>query len=91
MWNRLPLTANSATTAAMRGKFNKSMRRWSDKAMSGKKGNLQYHRGKGVPSEGRVSNKGRFVVDWRKRINLLVPSLEGNMLKAYVDPMTPKV
>ncbi len=62
-----------------------------DKAMSQKKGNLQYHRGKGVPNEGKVNSRGRFVVDWRKRVRLLVPDLANCNLKAYVSPMTPKV
>ena len=91
LFARVPVAANQAVQAAARGKFNKSMRRWGDKGMSQKKGSLQYHKGKGVPAEGKVNSRGRFVVDWRKRVNLLVPDLKGFSLKAYVDPMTPKV
>ena len=91
MWRflRTPLSANNAVI--LRGKFNKSMRRWSDKGMSSKKGNYNYYKGKGVPREGKLNSRGRFVVDWRKRMNLLYPSLENFNLKAYVDPQTPKV
>eukprot|EP00939_MAST-03C_sp_MAST-3C-sp1_P005388 g5388.t1 len=65
------------------------MNRWSN--LSSKRGNDNYFKGRGVPSEGRLNSKGKFIVNWDKRIRLMVPDLEGCDLKPYVDPATPKL
>ena len=65
------------------------MNRWTP--LSSKRGNDEYFKGRGVPSEGRLTSKGRFIVDWNKRLRLMVPDLKDCDLKPYVDPNTPKV
>ena len=36
-----------------------------------------YYKGKGGTKEGRLTSKGRFIVDPNKRLELIVPDLEG--------------
>ena len=36
-----------------------------------------YYKGKGGTKEGRLNSKGRFIVDPKKRLELVVPDLEG--------------
>ena len=36
-----------------------------------------YYKGKGGTKEGRLTSKGRFIVDSKKRLELIVPDLEG--------------
>ena len=36
-----------------------------------------YYKGKGATSEGRLTSKGKFVVDDKKQLELIVPDLEG--------------
>jgi large subunit ribosomal protein L41 len=36
-----------------------------------------YYKGKGGTKEGRLTSKGRFIVDPLKRLQLIVPDLEG--------------
>ena len=36
-----------------------------------------YYKGKGGTKEGKLNSKGRFIVDPKKRLQLIVPDLEG--------------
>ena len=36
-----------------------------------------YYKGKGGTKEGRITSKGKFIVDPKKRVQLMVPDLEG--------------
>ena len=36
-----------------------------------------YYKGKGGTKEGRITSKGRFIVDPQKRLELIIPDLEG--------------
>lgn len=40
-----------------------------------------FYKGKGCTKEGYLTSKGRFVVDWTKRLQLIVPDLTGFKLK----------
>jgi large subunit ribosomal protein L41 len=43
-----------------------------------------FYKGNGSTKEGRLSNKGRFIVDPLKRLELIVPDLTGFKLKPYI-------
>eukprot|EP00934_Nitzschia_sp_Nitz4_P002699 Nitzschia sp. Nitz4//scaffold341_size29662//21574//22003//NITZ4_008041-RA/size29662-augustus-gene-0.10-mRNA-1//-1//CDS//3329548555//2689//frame0 len=43
-----------------------------------------YYKGKGGTKEGKLNSKGRFIVDPKKRLELIVPDLEGCQLKPYI-------
>lgn len=43
-----------------------------------------YYKGKGCTSEGRLTSKGKFIADPLKKLNLIVPDLEGFTLKPYI-------
>ncbi|CAB9508533.1 Ribosomal protein [Seminavis robusta] len=49
-----------------------------------------YYKGKGGTKEGRLTSKGKFIVDPLKRLQLIVPDLEGFKLKPYVALGVPK-
>jgi hypothetical protein len=36
-----------------------------------------YYKGKGATKEGRLTSKGRFIADPKKKLELVVPDLEG--------------
>ena len=36
-----------------------------------------YYKGKGGTKEGKLNSKGKFIVDPKKRLELIVPDLEG--------------
>jgi hypothetical protein len=40
-----------------------------------------FYKGKGCTKEGYITSKGRFVVDWSKRLQLIIPDLTGFKLK----------
>mmetsp|Transcript_26317 Transcript_26317/g.37714 ORF Transcript_26317/g.37714 Transcript_26317/m.37714 type:complete len:113 (-) Transcript_26317:310-648(-) len=43
-----------------------------------------FYKGKGCTNEGHLTSKGRFVVDWSKRLQLIVPDLAEFNLKPYI-------
>jgi len=43
-----------------------------------------YYKGKGCTSEGRITSKGKFIADPLKKLQLIVPDLEGFPLKPYI-------
>ncbi|KAL7465255.1 hypothetical protein ACHAXS_005583 [Conticribra weissflogii] len=43
-----------------------------------------YYKGKGCTSEGRLTSKGKFIADPLKKLQLIVPDLEGFPLKPYI-------
>lgn len=43
-----------------------------------------YYKGKGGTSEGRITSKGKFIADPFKKLQLIVPDLEGFTLKPYI-------
>ena len=43
-----------------------------------------YYKGKGCTSEGRLTSKGKFIADPLKKLQLVVPDLEGFALKPYI-------
>lgn len=50
-----------------------------------------YYKGKGATKEGRLTSKARFIVDPQKRLELIVPDLEGfkvNVLAEIVSKFT---
>mmetsp|Transcript_15326 Transcript_15326/g.21355 ORF Transcript_15326/g.21355 Transcript_15326/m.21355 type:complete len:112 (-) Transcript_15326:235-570(-) len=49
-----------------------------------------FYKGKGATKEGYLTSKGKFVVDPKKRLNLIVPDLTGFKLKPYIAASVPK-
>lgn len=43
-----------------------------------------YYKGKGCTNEGRLTSKGKFIADPLKKLQLIVPDLEGFTLKPYI-------
>ena len=57
--------------------------------MPSKYGNLQYYKGKGATSEGRLTSKGKFIRDWTKMKFIMSPgALQDFPLKPYVAKAT---
>ena len=52
--------------------------------LTSKRANKNFYKGKGCTKEGRITNKGRFIVDRLKRLELVVPDLTGFKLKPYI-------
>mmetsp|Transcript_19308 Transcript_19308/g.24913 ORF Transcript_19308/g.24913 Transcript_19308/m.24913 type:complete len:122 (+) Transcript_19308:260-625(+) len=43
-----------------------------------------YYKGKGHTKEGRINSKAKFIVDPRRRLELVIPDLTGFKLKPYI-------
>lgn len=50
-----------------------------------------YYKGKGGTKEGRLTSKGKFIADPLKKLNLIVPDLEGFPLKPYIACTVPRI
>lgn len=50
-----------------------------------------FYKGKGGTKEGRHNSKGRYIIDPRKRVELIIPDLEGFKLKPYIHASVPKI
>eukprot|EP00537_Pseudo-nitzschia_pungens_P003935 CAMPEP_0172365882 /NCGR_PEP_ID=MMETSP1060-20121228/12295_1 /TAXON_ID=37318 /ORGANISM="Pseudo-nitzschia pungens, Strain cf. cingulata" /LENGTH=144 /DNA_ID=CAMNT_0013089459 /DNA_START=161 /DNA_END=596 /DNA_ORIENTATION=+ len=50
-----------------------------------------YYKGKGATKEGRVTSKGKFIPDPKKKLELMVPDLEGFNLKPYIARTASKI
>mmetsp|Transcript_4064 Transcript_4064/g.7817 ORF Transcript_4064/g.7817 Transcript_4064/m.7817 type:complete len:99 (-) Transcript_4064:47-343(-) len=49
-----------------------------------KKAGKGFYKGKGGTKEGRHTSKGRYIIDPKKRVELIVPDLAGFKLKPYI-------
>lgn len=49
-----------------------------------KRAHKGFYKGKGGTKEGRLTSKGRFIVDPLKKLQLVVPDLSGFRLKPYI-------
>eukprot|EP00531_Pseudo-nitzschia_arenysensis_P020021 CAMPEP_0116143922 /NCGR_PEP_ID=MMETSP0329-20121206/15709_1 /TAXON_ID=697910 /ORGANISM="Pseudo-nitzschia arenysensis, Strain B593" /LENGTH=124 /DNA_ID=CAMNT_0003639275 /DNA_START=86 /DNA_END=460 /DNA_ORIENTATION=+ len=50
-----------------------------------------YYKGKGGTKEGRLNSKARFITNPKKKLELVVPDLEGFTLKPYIERTASKV
>eukprot|EP00535_Pseudo-nitzschia_heimii_P001184 CAMPEP_0197175132 /NCGR_PEP_ID=MMETSP1423-20130617/1431_1 /TAXON_ID=476441 /ORGANISM="Pseudo-nitzschia heimii, Strain UNC1101" /LENGTH=150 /DNA_ID=CAMNT_0042624207 /DNA_START=127 /DNA_END=579 /DNA_ORIENTATION=- len=50
-----------------------------------------YYKGKGATKEGRLTTKGRFIPDEKKKLELMVPDLKGFTLKPYIARKASKI
>jgi large subunit ribosomal protein L41 len=55
-----------------------------------KRAHKGFYKGKGGTKEGRLTSKGKFVVNHLKRLELIVPDLTNFMLKPYIASTVPK-
>mmetsp|Transcript_11420 Transcript_11420/g.13094 ORF Transcript_11420/g.13094 Transcript_11420/m.13094 type:complete len:94 (-) Transcript_11420:1150-1431(-) len=58
--------------------------------VSPKRGNRLYYKGKGGLKPGRHTKHGRYVLDPKRKKELVVPELEGFTLKPYVSRELPR-
>mmetsp|Transcript_6353 Transcript_6353/g.9351 ORF Transcript_6353/g.9351 Transcript_6353/m.9351 type:complete len:103 (+) Transcript_6353:63-371(+) len=56
-----------------------------------KKARKGYYKGKGSTKEGHLTSKSKFIVDRLKRVELVVPDLEGFKLKPYIASTVSKI
>jgi len=59
--------------------------------LSTKRAGKGYYKGKGSTKEGKLNSKGKFISDPRKKVELVVPNLEGFKLKAYIARTASKI
>ena len=52
--------------------------------LTNKKAKKGYYKGNGATKEGRITSKGKFIADPMKKLQLVVPDLEGFKLKPYI-------
>ncbi|KAL7449249.1 hypothetical protein ACHAWC_001325 [Mediolabrus comicus] len=52
--------------------------------LTNKKVKKGYYKGNGATMEGRITSKGKFIADPMKKLQLIVPDLEGFKLKPYI-------
>lgn len=55
-----------------------------------KRANKNFYKGNGCTSQGRHTSKGRYVLDKKKMLELVVPDLTGFKLKPYIAATVPK-
>lgn len=54
--------------------------------MNSKQGNLQYYKGRGGTNQGRLTSKGKFLLDWTRLKFIMSPgNLTDFSLKPYVE------
>lgn len=51
--------------------------------LSTKRAGKGYYKGKGSTKEGKLNSKGKFISDPRKKVELVVPNLEGFKVSYY--------
>ena len=86
-WSRLPPRPSGLVREFSKFVSKSAAKRIPLNAKHARKG---YKKGKGCRTEGRLTSKGRFIVDPERRLELVVPDLTGFKLKPYVSVMTPK-
>ena len=52
--------------------------------LTNKKVKKGYYKGNGATMEGRITSKGKFIADPMKKLQLVIPDLEGFKLKPYI-------
>jgi len=58
--------------------------------LTSKRARKGFYKGNRSTKEGRLNSKGQFIVDKSKRLELIVPDLEGFKLKPYIASTVPK-
>ncbi|GAX10481.1 hypothetical protein FisN_21Lh179 [Fistulifera solaris] len=56
-----------------------------------KRAHKGFYKGNGATKEGRLTSKGKFIVDPLRRLELVVPDLTGFKLKPYIARSVPRV
>eukprot|EP00985_Skeletonema_marinoi_P017419 scaffold9544_cov97-Skeletonema_marinoi.AAC.1 len=59
--------------------------------LTNKKVKKGYYKGNGATVEGRITSKGKFIADPMKKLQLVVPDLEGFKLKPYIASAVSKL
>lgn len=82
-----------APTQLLARSFSKYLSKSATKRLplTSKRARKGYYKGVGSRSTGRHTSKGKFIVDERKVVRLVVPDLEGFALKPYVAAGVPKM
>jgi large subunit ribosomal protein L41 len=59
--------------------------------LTNKKAKKGYYKGNGATMEGRITSKGKFIADPTKKLQLVIPDLEGFKLKPYIASAVSKL
>mmetsp|Transcript_6217 Transcript_6217/g.9698 ORF Transcript_6217/g.9698 Transcript_6217/m.9698 type:complete len:151 (+) Transcript_6217:109-561(+) len=89
--NYLPLFSN--TSLESRRFMSKYLTKSATKRLplNAKKAKKGYYKGNGATKEGRLTSKGKFIADPMKKLQLVVPDLEGFKLKPYIASAVSKL
>ena len=90
--NYLPLFNNKLSSESRRF-MSKYLTKSATKRLplTNKKAKKGYYKGNGATKEGRITSKGKFIADPMKKLQLVVPDLEGFKLKPYIASAVSKV
>ena len=90
--NYAPLL-NSASSSESRIFMSKYLTKAATKRLplTNKKVKKGYYKGNGATVEGRITSKGKFIADPMKKLQLVVPDLEGFKLKPYIASAVSKL
>jgi len=77
--NYLPLLNNTSFFQESRRFMSKYLSKSATKRLplTNKKAKKGYYKGNGATNEGRITSKGKFIADPMKKLQLVVPDLEG--------------
>lgn len=81
-----PLLNNTSSSLESRRFMSKYLTKSATKRLplTNKKAKKGYYKGNGATKEGRITSKGKFIADPMKKLQLVVPDLEGFKLKPYI-------
>ena len=84
---------NSASSLESRRFMSKYLTKAATKRLplTNKKVKKGYYKGTGATVEGRITSKGKFIADPMKKLQLVVPDLEGFKLKPYIASAVSKL
>jgi len=84
---------NSASSLESRRFMSKYLTKAATKRLplTNKKVKKGYYKGNGATVEGRITSKGKFIADPMKKLQLVVPDLEGFKLKPYIASAVSKL
>mmetsp|Transcript_24343 Transcript_24343/g.36071 ORF Transcript_24343/g.36071 Transcript_24343/m.36071 type:complete len:152 (+) Transcript_24343:131-586(+) len=91
--NYSPLLNSASSSLESRRFMSKYLTKAATKRLplTNKKVKKGYYKGNGATVEGRITSKGKFIADPMKKLQLVVPDLEGFKLKPYIASAVSKL
>ncbi|GKY91874.1 hypothetical protein MPSEU_000159000 [Mayamaea pseudoterrestris] len=86
MWSAAASQPSSFPSFLQSRNFSKFISKSAKKrlVLTTKRAHKGFYKGKGGTKEGRISSKGKFIVDPLKRMQIVAPDLTGFKLKPYI-------